>query len=351
MSLLNPKEIIEKGEEESQGSSTDEQAPQDREENYQKPQEKIVSVVEAVSPSVVSIVITKDLPKWEYYDPFEDFFGGDFGGDFQFRRPSGETQKKEIGGGTGFVVGDGLILTNKHVVSDPEADYTVVDNQGEKYEAEIWALDPAHDIAFLKVDMSHLEPLTLGDSSKLEVGQSVVAIGNALGEFGNTVSTGIISGLQRTLGGELRSLIQTDAAINRGNSGGPLLDLEGKVIGVNVAKAAGAENIGFAIPINIAKGALQDIEERGEIAYPFLGVKYNINNHLAIEVVSDSPADKAGLKQGDILLSLDGHKLTKDNNLAQVLYQEEDYQPGDKIKVKVLREGEEKILEVVLGKR
>jgi len=311
----------------------------------------ITSVVEKAMPSVVSIVITKDLPKMEYYDPFEGFFNdGFFGGGFQMQRPTGETEERKIGGGTGFVVGDGLFLTNKHVVADAQANYTIVTQDNKKYDAQIWALDPVNDIAILKADVN-LPALALGDSSKIKVGQSVIAIGNALGEFGNTVSTGIISGLQRSIGMQLRSLIQTDAAINQGNSGGPLLNLQGKVIGINVAKATNAENIGFAIPVNAAKKAIADVKEKGKIEYPFVGVKYNTNNHLILEVVPNSPADKAGIKVDDILLAINGHKLTKENNLAQILYFNPGYDVGDTIKVKILRQGEEKTLNLTLEKR
>jgi S1-C subfamily serine protease len=310
------------------------------EEKIIRDESAVIRVVKEASPSVVSILVMKNLPKMQSIWP-DDVFP------FQFQVPSGEMEKKQIGGGTGFVVADGLILTNKHVVSDPDAEYIIVTNDDKRYEAKIAALDPVYDIALLKAK-THLNPLKLGDSSKIEVGQTVIAIGNALGEFRNTVSVGVVSGLKRTIGAELRSLIQTDAAINRGNSGGPLLNLKGEVIGINVAKASGAENIGFAIPINAAKKAVADFKKKGKIVYPFLGIRYNINNHLVLEVVPDSPAAKAGLRAGDVILEFDNQRLTDKNTLADIILK---YKPGDRIKIKILRNGQEKVLYVTLSSR
>lgn len=284
----------------------------------------IIDVAKNTSPSVVSIAVT---------DNFDYFFW--------------PTEKREIGGGTGFVVGEKLILTNKHVASDQNAEYTIMTNQEEIYNAKILAIDPIYDIAILEAEID-LPALILGDSSKLEIGQTVVAIGNALAEFDNTVSSGIVSGLKRSIGADLRSLIQTDAAINNGNSGGPLLNLAGEVIGINTAKAPGAENIGFAIPINLAKKAIQDVKTKGKIEYPFLGIKYNINNHVILEVIPESPADKAGLQMHDILLEFDNIKLNKNNLLSDIIL---DYNSGDKIKLKILRNGETKIIISVLDAR
>lgn len=241
-------------------------------------EEQVIQVVEQAAPAVVSIIVSKDLPVieqyYEEYDPFGDFFGRDFFDDFfqpfKFRIPQYRqkgTEKKEVGGGTGFIVSaDGLVLTNKHVVEDEEASYTVLTNEGEKLEAQVLARDLVQDIAILKVARQNLPTLKLGDSDQLQIGQTVIAIGNALGEFRNTVSLGVISGLKRSVTAtsalgqteQLSEVIQTDAAINRGNSGGPLLNLQGEVIGINVAMVLGAENIGFALPINIVKGYLEN---------------------------------------------------------------------------------------------
>jgi S1-C subfamily serine protease len=231
--------------------------------SYQSPVSEEAAVVDAVketSPAVVSIVVTKDLPKIEQYFPygndpyFRQFFGPMY-------RQNG-TERREIGGGSGFIItSDGLILTNKHVVEDVEADYTVLLNDGRKLEATVVSRDSENDIALLRIEAKNLPEVTLGNSDSLVIGQTVIAIGNALGEYRNTVSTGVVSGLARSIetgqgfgDSELLSgVIQTDAAINPGNSGGPLLNLQGEVIGMNTAIVQGAENIGFAIPINDAK--------------------------------------------------------------------------------------------------
>ncbi len=346
----------------------------------------VIAAVEKVSPAVVSIIITKDLPIIEkyYYDPFgsdffRQFFGDDFGDFFGFGVPQYRqkgTEKREIGGGTGFIVSpDGYIVTNKHVVYDEEAEYTVIMNDGTKYEAKVLARDPVTDVAILKIDAHNLPTVELGDSSKLKVGQTVIAIGNALGEFSNTVSTGVISGLSRsiTAGGgglseRLSGVIQTDASINPGNSGGPLVNLAGQVIGINTAMAQGAENIGFAIPINEVKNTIDSVREHGRIIRPWLGIRYiQINKEIAKEnklnvdygalivrgekrtdlaVIPGSPADKAGLEENDIILEVNGQKIDEKNPLVKVISQ---FKPGDEITLKVLHKGEEKEVKVTLG--
>jgi len=352
-------------------------------------QELITDVVEKVSPSVVSIIVTKDLPVFEkyYYSPFQEFFGQDFLVP-QYRQKG--TEEREIGGGTGFIISeDGMVLTNKHVIQDEKANYTVLTNQGKRYSAEVLATDPFQDLAVLKVKRSNsidkkgdletngFKPIELGNSNNLKPGQTVIAIGNALGEFRNTVSVGVISGLGRTItasgGGiyeTLENVIQTDAAINKGNSGGPLLNLRGEVIGINTAMAQSAQNIGFAIPVNAAKRDIQQVREKGEIVYPFLGIRYSMitekmkeqfdlkadhgawigYNQLGQEVqepiVSGSAADEAGLQKGDIIIEFDGEKVTNQNTLAEIIRR---YMPEDKVTLKVLRNGEEKTFEVTLG--
>jgi len=340
----------------------------------------ITEVVEQSSPAVVSIIVTKDLPKIEkyYIDPFSNdpYLRQFFGDDFlipQQRQKGFET--REIGGGTGFIVSeDGLIVTNKHVVLDEDADYTVLTNKEEKYEAKVIARDPINDLAILKIDKLGLPTLDLADSANLKLGQSVIVIGNALGEYRNTVSTGVISGLSRsiTAGGsgfveELSGVIQTDAAINPGNSGGPLLDLSGKVIGVSTAIAVNAENIGFAIPINDAKKIIENVKKYGRIVRPFLGVRYIIINEAVAEennlevgygaliirgeerselaVIPGSPADKAGLAENDIILEVNGERINRQNSLAKLLFK---YSVGDEIKLKILHKGVQKDVSVIL---
>lgn len=219
----------------------------------------LTGAVKKITPSVVSIVISKNVPLLEigYITPFPD--------EPNFKIPAYRqkgTQKKEVGAGSGFIVSkNGYILTNKHVVSDSEANYTVLLQDGTQKEGKVVYRDPSNDIAIVKINASNLTPAKISDSSLIELGQTVIAVGNALGEYSNSVSTGIISGLNRTIqakdnNGNVENItgtIQTDAAINPGNSGGPLVDTSGQVIGVNVATILGSSNISFAIPINIAK--------------------------------------------------------------------------------------------------
>ncbi len=349
-------------------------------------QSAIIEAVEKVSPAVVSIIITKDIPKLEkfYYNPFgdDDFFGQFFGDEFLVpgTRQKG-TERQQVGGGSGFIISkEGLIVTNKHVVLDEEADYSVLLNDETTYDVEVLARDPINDLAILKIKddqiKENLPTVELGDSDNLKPGQSVIAIGNALGEFRNTVSTGVVSGLARsiTAGGrggfaeELNNIIQTDAAINPGNSGGPLLNIAGQVIGINTAVASGAQGIGFALPINEVKNTINTVKEHGKIVRPWLGVRYMMlteqiakNNNLPIQegalvvrgdersdlaVIQGSPADKAGLVENDIILEIDGEKLTSQNNLAKVVSQ---YSPGDEIELKVWHKGNTKQVKVKLG--
>jgi len=351
-------------------------------------EEATIRVVKEVSPAVVSIIITKDVPVFEQYyvNPFEEF-GQPF---FQFEIPQYRqkgTQKQEVGGGTGFIISkDGMILTNSHVVSDEEADYTVFTLDGKKYPAKILARDTFRDLALIKIEpekivgekgefnLKSFPVAELGDSDNLQIGQTVITIGNALGEFKNTVSAGVISGLGRRVtasgGGVIETLedvIQTDAAINLGNSGGPLLNLKGEVIGVNFAMVQQAENIGFAIPINQVKKDIEQVKTIGKISYPFLGVRYVLiteeiqaENNLPVNygawvvkgeggesaISPGSAAQIAGLKEGDIILEFNGEKITQENTLAKIIMK---YNPGDEVTLKILRDGEEKIVQVTLG--
>lgn len=243
------------------------QAKQKKVSTIKNREETLPEIVARVAPSVVSIVISKDVQLLEvvYRNPF----GNDpLFRDFNIRVPTYRqkgTEHQKVGSGSGFLVTkDGYVVTNKHVVSDENATYTALLSDGSKKEAKIFYIDPNDDIAIIKIDGSDYTPVSIGDSDKVQLGQSVLAIGNALGEFENSVSTGIISGLKRTIratastgqSAELRNVIQTDAAINPGNSGGPLLDFSGRAIGVSVAMVVGSQNIAFAIPGNKIRDAL-----------------------------------------------------------------------------------------------
>ncbi len=343
----------------------------------------VVNAVNQSSKAVVSIIITKDVPKLDNFfsNPFfDDPFFSPFGFQQQQQQQQGEpeTEKQEIGGGTGFIVSEeGFIVTNRHVVADENAEYTVVMNDGQKFEAEVMARDPHMDLAIIKIDAGNdLPVLQLGDSDQLRIGQTVIAIGNSLGEFRNTVSKGIVSGLKRDvsagngLGGQselLEEVIQTDAAINPGNSGGPIVNLQGQAVGVNVAMAFGAENIGFAIPINEVKKIYQSVKDNGKIIRPFLGVRYAMINKQVqqandlemdygailvkgatqtdLAVMPGSPADKAGLTENDIILEIDGQKLSEENDLVRIIKKKN---VGDEITLKVWSKGDIKTVKVTL---
>ncbi len=228
--------------------------------------EVLIAAVAKVAPAVVSLVVTKDVPQLEvvYVNPFgDDPFFKDFGFRIPQYRQKG-TEEKKVGAGTGFIIrSDGYILTNRHVVEDREARFTALLSNGAQELADVVYRDEKNDIAILKINRKGLTAVSFGDSGSLKLGQSVFAIGNALGEYNNSVSVGVISGLSRTIqaasssGREtLENVIQTDAAINPGNSGGPLSSFDGKVVGVNVATVVGSENISFAIPANIVKSII-----------------------------------------------------------------------------------------------
>src|SRR3989338_2615365 len=336
-------------------------------------EELIVRLVKNVSPAVVSVVAARDIPVIEQY--FINLFGDNEFLIPQYRQKG--TERRQISSGTGFFVSaDGLIVTNRHVVEDAAADYSVVTNDGKKIAVKVLARDPVRDIAVLKVEGTEHAFIPLGNSDGLNVGQTVVAIGNALGEFQNTVSVGVISGLRRTVvasglssGPEILSqVIQTDAAINPGNSGGPLLDLAGRVIGINVAMAQGAENIGFSLPVNMVRKAVEDVKAEGKIVYPFLGIRYVMINPAVREerklpvdygalllasggelaVLKDSPAAKAGLQAGDIILEFGGARVDQDHTLGDLIAQK---RVGEKVKMKILRAGKEMIFEAALEER
>lgn len=274
---------------------------------------------------------------------------------------------------TGFIVSkDGLIVTNKHVVSDTSGKYKVITKDNKSYDVQKIYRDPANDIAILKINPSAaasgqaLVPVEMGDSSKLKVGQFVIAIGTALGEFRNTVTTGVVSGIGRSITAgspyegsaeQLDNVIQTDAAINPGNSGGPLINSSGQVIGVNAAVSESGQNIGFALPINLIKDSLNNFNNTGQFSRPFLGIRYQmISKEVAImnevpegayviEVVANSPAEKAGLEKGDIVTKMDGQKLSDTVSIANLISKKK---VGDTVELTVWRNNSDKTIRVVL---
>ncbi|MBI4385436.1 trypsin-like peptidase domain-containing protein [Candidatus Parcubacteria bacterium] len=340
-------------------------------------QDYIIRAVKKVTPAVVSIAIAKRLEPHPVLSPFGPFV--DLGELFAI--PRDEQDRVKVGGGSGFVVApEGIVVTNRHVVADPEASYTVVLSDGAQLPATILARDPINDVAILKISAPRPLPIVpLGDSGALELGQTVVTVGNALGLFQNTVSTGVVSGLSRFInaaaefGGpasELRGLIQTDAAINPGNSGGPLVNMGGEAIGINTAIVFGAQNIGFAIPINHARRDLADLKRHGRIRQPSLGIRYVIVTkalqkiqNLPVDygawvvgegtpwdhaVIPNGPADLAGLKEHDIILECNGQKINETNTLIDHVQK---FNVGDRIPLKIRRGEEEQEVEVRLGER
>ncbi|MEX0597571.1 MAG: trypsin-like peptidase domain-containing protein [Candidatus Paceibacterota bacterium] len=340
--------------------------------NVSEEQSAIIDLVEKSNQSVVSISISKQITV-RRPSPFDSFFGMPS----QNNSSQNVDTNQTIGGGTGFVVsGDGLIITNKHVVSDPTATYKVLFNDGSEIKAEVKALHPTQDLAIIKVDKNNLQSVEFADSEQLKVGQTAVAIGNALNEFDNTVSRGVISGLRRSIiasdragnSEQLSQVIQTDAAINQGNSGGPLLDINAKVIGVNVATAEGAQSIGFAIPSNVVVRMIDDYKKYGKVKVPFIGVRYNmlvpaseqakeygvengaliIGDSQAPAIVANSPAAKAGLKAGDIIIKINDKNLSLKQQLVDVVSQ---YQIGEKIELLIIRDNKEEQLSLTLEER
>lgn len=318
-------------------------------------EESIAAVAKAVSPSVVS-VLTSTSQTNRFFDE----------------------QYEQQGAGTGMIVSsDGYVMTNKHVVEGADS-VTVVLTDGKRYEnVEVLGSDPLNDVAFLKInDVTGLPAITFGDSKTLRIGQTVVAIGNALGQYQNSVTSGIISGTGRpvvassdgTAAGEAESLtdlIQTDAAINSGNSGGPLLNLKGQVIGINTAIAADAQSIGFAIPISATKGLLSHVIKTGKVERAYLGVQYisitpavkeeydlsvdrgdYITSERGSSVQSGGPADKAGIRDKDVIIAVNGSNVGEVASVSSLI---SEYEPGAKVTITVLRDGKELKLPVTLG--
>jgi serine protease Do len=299
---------------------------------------QLVNLLDKVLPSVVSIVGSTDL---------------------------GDGQLQTVSNGTGFVVdSNGIILTNRHVVADDKVKYRVYFTDGRRYDATIASRDQLFDVAIVKINDVNLPALTLGNSDNVKIGQTSIAIGNSLGRYPNTVTRGVISGLGRSMtasgeGGTFESLddlIQTDADINRGNSGGPLLNSRGEVIGINTAIDTLGRGLGFAVPINAANKSLTTYKKFGRVVRPYLGLRYvTITPDIqdvrklrydygalvtagdpptGIVIVPDSPAAKAGIKEGDIILSINSKLIRGPDSLIKII---QTYNVGDTIRLKISR--------------
>ena len=287
-----------------------------------------------------------------------------------------EGRSSSVSAGTGMIItSDGYILTNKHVVDGARSITIITDNNDTYENVKLVGTDPTNDVAILKVNAKDLPTVTLGDSKTIIIGQQVIAIGNALGQYQNTITSGIISGLGRSLTAyssdysmseELSDMIQTDAAINAGNSGGPLVNAAGEVIGINTAVSSEGSNLGFAIPISSVKGLIKSVIEEGRVTRSYAGVRYfNITPDIAIEydlpvtsgaylftdssepaVIEGSPAADAGLETGDIITKVNGISIGRSGSFSSLLGE---YAPGDTVQLEILRDGETKTLKLTLG--
>jgi len=325
--------------------SQQEQKPSIIERTFIKPNEPVADLVERMTPSVVSINILSKPTE----DPFQD------------RKESDEP--RQIGGGSGFfVTTDGMIVTNRHVLDDVDVEYEVMTHDGRSYLAKILAIDTVLDLAILKIEGYNFPALPLGDSSSVRPGQTVIAIGNTLAAFQNSVTMGIVSGVNRKLwtGDDessiemLEEAIQTDAAINYGNSGGPLINAQGEVIGVNTA-VGDAQSLGFALPSNAVRRAVDSVREFGRIVRPWIGVRYQMQEDGAKiaqgsiaepSVIPGSPAEVAGLKPGDLITSFAGKKLGVEQSLAGCMTS---MNPGEEVILEVLRGNELRTINLRLG--
>ena len=327
-----------------------------------------IDTVKKAAPSVVTVAgIAAQSPSSTspFGNPFFQIPG------FQQQQPSqSPDQPQSIG--SGFIIGnDGLIVTNKHVVADTTEKYQVITNNEKKYDVQKIYRDPLNDIALLQIDLkqnagTNLTPLTLGDSSNLQAGQYVIAIGTALGQFRNSVTTGVISGLGRgiTAGSEyegsverLDNVIQTDAAINPGNSGGPLFNSSGQVIGINTAVSQSGQNIGFAIPINVIKDSLNNFNQTGKFDRPYLGVAYKLitpdiaslndlpQGAYVQQVIQGSAADQAGIQVGDVITKIDGKHIDENNQISTIIAKKK---IGDLMTLTINSNGDTKDVRVTL---
>jgi len=306
----------------------------------------VINAVDAIAPSVVTIQVTT---------------GGIFGGG--------------TGSGSGFIFdADGYIVTNRHVVANAE-ELVVVLNDGRQFPGTVYGVDTLTDLAIVTVEATGLPAAAIGSSGDLEPGQLAIAIGNPLGNYENTVTTGVVSGLGRqiqasdatqTSSEQLNNLIQTDAAINPGNSGGPLVNSAGQVIGVNTAVSTTAQGIGFAIPIDVAKPIMQQALDGEELRRPWIGVFYSMitpalaeQQDLPVEygaliatggsraaVIPGSPAEEAGLREGDIIVAIDGEELSAETDLSLLIVPHE---PGDAITLRIVRDNSAREVQVTLG--
>ncbi|MDP3964175.1 MAG: trypsin-like peptidase domain-containing protein [bacterium] len=325
-----------------------------------------IATVAEVTPAIGSIIVKQNFDEAvNSTSPFDLFFG----------TPT-QPGEQEVAAGSGFLVtAGGIILTNKHVINVSEAEYTFIMNDGRQFDAELIDVDPFNDVAVLQISTEEDLPyLELGDSDSIETGQTVIAIGNTLSQFHNTVTKGVVSGIGRTItAGDsqgqsetIEEVIQTDAAINPGNSGGPLVNLSGQVVGINTAVSREGQLIGFAIPSNVIRPVIESIQESGRIIRPYIGIRYRLitpefaeanalsvdygallvrsaDNELAI--IPGSPGDKAGLEENDIILSINGEEINEGNTLSRMM---QHFSVGEIITLKIFHDGEEREVDVTL---
>jgi len=330
--------------------------------------ESFSTLAETVSPAVVNISTVKTIKgggpvfrhfyqnPWGEQDPFKDFFDKFFGDEQQ-------REFKQRSLGSGFIIDkEGYIVTNNHVIADAD-EIKVKLNSGKEYDAKIIGRDPSTDIALIKIKAdSNYSVVNLGDSDALKVGEWVVAIGSPFG-LEHTVTAGIVSAKGRVIGsGPYDDFIQTDASINPGNSGGPLINMKGNVVGINTAIIASGQGIGFAVPVNMAKGVIKQLKEEGEVTRGWLGVGIqDINDEMAeyygikgkkgvmvTEVFPGDPADKAGIRTKDIILEVNGRKIITSRELTRMVA---GFNVGEVVKIIALRDGKEKTFKVKIAKR
>ena len=344
-------------------TSQNEQKTQEENVIVMSEESAIVNAVDHAFPSVVTVAIKKTVTQNVYsIDPFNPFV-----------QPNVQQQQQKVEGniGSGFVIDkNGVIITNKHVVADTTATYTIITNANKTYVVDKIVRDPLNDLAIIKISPKEiLNSLKLADSEVLKLGQLAIAIGTPLGEFKNTVTSGIISGLGRgiTAGSpyedyveRLDNVIQTDAAISPGNSGGPLLNASGQVIGINTAVSQQGQNIGFAIPSNVLRELLSNyIASGGTILRPYLGVRYSIIDRdtalinkvpagaLVRDIVKGSGADEARIVIGDIITEIDGTAVTQEEDIAKIVAS---HKVGDTLTVSVFRDTKIQKIQVNLKK-